>query len=423
MNSCGNISGAYVWQEKPYRDFFMSPQNPENSKADTRCRALTAMGARCKNKALPDQIYCKRHFPENPGLFSKTQGHGDMDRIAFLMEQILAELVAARQRADESAKTTTDSQHTELFAQILSELIQLRLREQKAREREQGIDYAALAAKALEFLEPKLALIKRRIDGDYEVDKWGRDLELVAELKPLFKFMYEKYWRVTTTGLENIPSKGSALLVGNHSGVVPWDGAMVIAAIAEEHPQSRMVRALHLSRATEVPIVGLALARMGQVQALPENAARLLDENELVLVFPEGVKGIGKPFGERYRLARFGRGGFVRVALRAGVPIIPVTIIGAEEIHPNMYNLKPLASLLNLPYIPATPTFPWLGPLGAIPLPTKWSIHFHKPIEVKNIKHRPAEEPLLVSKLSSQVRDTIQKKIYEQLKKRKNVFW
>ena len=393
--------------------------NNSNSNQDDRCRSITAKGTRCKNKALPGQMYCSLHFPNA----APPQNDASMERIALLMEQILAEMIAARQNAAPAFQAPGQTYDTELFAKILQELVDLRLREERAREEAKGIDYADLAEKAIVFLEQKMSVVKRRIDGDYEVDKWGRDLELLAELQPLFKFMYDKYWRVTTTGLENIPEKGRALLVGNHSGVLPWDGAMVITAVSEDHPTPRMVRALHLSRAAEMPVVGLALARMGQVQALPENAERLLNDDELVLVFPEGVKGIGKPFRERYRLARFGRGGFVRVALRAGAPIIPVSIVGAEEIHPNIGNLKMLASLLNLPYLPATPTFPWLGPLGAIPLPTKWSIHFHEPIEVKDIKHRPAEEPLLVSKLSNQVRDVIQKDIFERLKKRKAVFW
>ncbi|MBI9075301.1 MAG: acyltransferase family protein [Desulfatibacillum sp.] len=332
-------------------------------------------------------------------------------------------MISSRQGMAQTAQASPGSGDTELLTQILAELVQMRLRDEQGRNKEPGIDFAALFERVTTFLEEKMAVISRRIDGDYEVDKWGRDLELVTEMEPLFRFMYEKYWRVTTTGLENVPADGSALLVANHSGVLPWDGAMVITAVASEHPQPRLIRALHLTRATEMPIVGLGLSRLGQVQALPENAERLLNEGELVLVFPEGVKGVGKPFSERYQLARFGRGGFVRVAIRAGVPIIPVSIVGAEEIYPNLANMKMLASMFNLPYLPATPTFPWLGPLGVIPLPTKWTIRFHKPIQVTDIKHRPAEEPLLVSKISNQVRDTIQNSIYDILKKRKTIFW
>ena len=407
----------------------MSPQNPGNnpSTQDTQCWSLTVKGERCKNAALPGQRYCQAHFPQDEKADQTANAVKDdskkMDRIAHLMEQILAEMIASRQGSDNGAKSGACPADTELLTQILAELVQMRLRDEEDRKTEPSIDFAALFEKVTAFLEEKMAVIARRVDGNYEVDKWGRDLELVSEMEPFFRFMYEKYWRVTTSGLENIPADGSALLVANHSGVLPWDGAMVITAVATEHPHPRLIRALHLTRATEIPIVGLGLSRLGQVQALPENAERLLKEGELVLVFPEGVKGVGKPFSERYRLARFGRGGFVRVAIRAGVPIVPVSIVGAEEIYPNLANMKMLASMFNLPYLPATPTFPWLGPLGVIPLPTKWTIRFHKPIQVTDINHRPAEEPLLVSKISNQVRDTIQTSLYDILKKRKTIFW
>ncbi|MFP4474309.1 MAG: lysophospholipid acyltransferase family protein [Desulfatibacillaceae bacterium] len=268
-----------------------------------------------------------------------------------------------------------------------------------------------------------LEMLRRRVRGEYSVDQWGADLELMEQVWPLSRFFYEKYWRVTTTGIENVPAKGRALLVANHSGVLPYDGAMVIMSILEEHPEPRFARALHLSLFSALPVCNVALTRMGQVQALPENSERLLERDELVLVFPEGAKGIGKPYRKRYQLARFGRGGFVRVALKTGTPIIPVSIVGAEEVHPMLANIRPLAQLLGIPYWPVTPTFPWLGPLGLLPLPTKWYIHFDEPIHVEKIRYRPAEEPLLVSKLSSQVRDVIQKNIHARLKTRRAVFW
>ncbi|MFH1885660.1 MAG: lysophospholipid acyltransferase family protein [Pseudomonadota bacterium] len=265
--------------------------------------------------------------------------------------------------------------------------------------------------------------VGRRMRGDYVVDDWGFDEEFTQKFYPLIKWMYKKYWRVTATGLENVPAKGRALLVANHSGVLPFDGAMVIMAILEEHPEPRLVRALVLSLFFGLPFTGTMLQRVGQVQASPTNSERLLEADELALVFPEGVKGIGKPFRRRYQLARFGRGGFVRVALKTQSPIIPVSIVGAEEIYPQIFNLKPVASLFGLPYMPITPTFPWLGPLGAIPLPTKWYIHFGEPIPIPEMKYRPSEEPLLVTKISNQVRDTIQRQIFERLKTRRSVFW
>lgn len=277
---------------------------------------------------------------------------------------------------------------------------------------------AKLIAKFMEIA----AMVRRRMRGDYEIDDWGRDDELTEQVWFLAKFIYKYYWRVKVTGVENVPPNGRVLLVANHSGVLPYDGAMVIMAIREEHPQPRLARALGLALAFKLPITGSNLIKFGQVQASPDNARRLLEQDELALVFPEGVKGIGKPFSKRYQLARFGRGGFTRVALQTKSPIVPVSIVGAEEIHPMLVNFKPLASLFGIPYVPITPTFPWLGLLGAIPLPTKWHIHFDAPVRLQDMKFRPSEEPLLVSKISNQVRDTIQRRIHEILKTRRGVF-
>ncbi len=271
--------------------------------------------------------------------------------------------------------------------------------------------------------EDTIEILKRRITGEYFVDEWGFDEELAELCRPIMSFIYKKYWRVTVSGIENIPSEGRALLVANHSGVLPYDGAMMAMAIQEEHPKPRILRCLHLSLFSAIPIVGIALARVGQVQALNENGEKLLNQDHLVGVFPEGLKGVGKPFKDRYRLARFGRGGFVNLALKAKSPIIPVSVIGAEEIHPLLYNVKPIAKLVGLPYVPVTPTFPWLGPLGLLPFPTKWYIHFDKPIPLQDIKYKPSEEPLLISQITAQVRNTIQNNIYERLKQRRSIFW
>ncbi len=266
-------------------------------------------------------------------------------------------------------------------------------------------------------------MMARRRRGRYDVDDLGLDMEFLEQFRPLARWIYHKYWRVTVTGIENVPAEGRALLVANHSGVLPFDGAMVIMAVQEEHPQPRLVRALVLSLFFQLPFTAPILAKTGQVQASPINSARLLNNDELALVFPEGVKGIGKTWNRRYQLARFGRGGFVRVALQTRSPIIPVSIVGAEEIYPHLVNLKPLANLLGLPYVPITPFFPWLGPLGLVPLPTHWYIHFDAPIPIPEMNYRRSEEPLLMSKISNQVRDTIQRNIYELLKTRRSVFW
>jgi 1-acyl-sn-glycerol-3-phosphate acyltransferase len=163
--------------------------------------------------------------------------------------------------------------------------------------------------------------------------------------------------------------------------------------------------------------------KSGQTLACNADAERLLSQGELVGVFPEGFKGVGKPFSERYKLQRFGRGGFVSAALRTGTPIIPVSIVGAEEIYPLIGNAKTIARLLGLPYAPITPFFPLLGPLGAIPLPSKWIIEFGDPIETAHLGAAAAEDPILVFNLTDQVRETIQSTLYTLLMQRRSVFF
>ena len=179
------------------------------------------------------------------------------------------------------------------------------------------------------------------------------------------------------------PRAGAALLVANHAGVLPWDGTMIKTALFAEHPHPRHVRALVASLFMGMPMLSWFLRRTGQTVGHPDDTRRLLERDELVLVFPEGVRGTGKPFRDRYRLRRFGRGGFVATAIRAGRPIIPVSVMGSEEIYPMMGDLAPIARMFGLPYFPITPLWPWLGALGMIPLPSKWRIQFHQPIHVE----------------------------------------
>jgi 1-acyl-sn-glycerol-3-phosphate acyltransferase len=171
-----------------------------------------------------------------------------------------------------------------------------------------------------------------------------------------------------------------------------------------------------------LPFVGALARKTGQTLACNPDAERLLQVGELVGVWPEGFKGIGKPFRDRYKLQRFGRGGFVSAALRTGVPIIPVSIVGAEEIYPLLGNIRPLARLLGAPYFPVTPLFPWLGPLGLVPLPSKWSIEFGEPIETVHHGPNAADDPMLVFNLADQVRETIQHTLYRLLSQRGNAF-
>jgi 1-acyl-sn-glycerol-3-phosphate acyltransferase len=264
--------------------------------------------------------------------------------------------------------------------------------------------------------------VARRLRGDYAEDAWGFDEELVELVYPLFEFMYERWWRVRATGVLNVPAHGRAMLVANHAGVLPWDATMMSVAIMKEHPLPRHPRFMVLDWAFRLPWVSSFIRRMGGVAASPFNAMRLLEEGHIVMVFPEGSKGAGKPFSERYRLQRFGRGGFVEVALRTSSPIVPVAVVGSEEIYPKIADSRLLARLIGSPYFPITPLFPALGPLGAIPLPSKWRIEFCPPIDVSGYGPEAADDRALVFELSERVRDTIQDRLYANLAERGSAF-
>ncbi|HEY8338912.1 MAG TPA: lysophospholipid acyltransferase family protein [Egibacteraceae bacterium] len=269
-----------------------------------------------------------------------------------------------------------------------------------------------------------LSFLRRRLTGDYEVDVFGFDPELTEVLLlPLARPLYRHYWRVRTIGIDNVPSTGAALLVANHSGTLPFDAIMTKVALLEDHPARRHLRELAADLAMRLPFVGELARKTGNALASPADAERLLAAGELVGVWPEGYKGIGKPYRERYRLQRFGRGGFVEMALRTQTPIIPVAIVGAEEIYPLIGNAGVLARLLRLPYFPITPTFPWLGPLGAIPLPTRWTIEFGEPIDTSRYGPEAADDPMVVFELTDTVRDTIQAMLYRLLKQRRSLFF
>ena len=269
-----------------------------------------------------------------------------------------------------------------------------------------------------------LAFLRRRITGEYEVDDFGYDQELTDQvLMSLLRPLFEKYFRVEVRGIENIPAEGGALVVGNHSGTLPLDALMAQVAVHDHHPAGRHLRLLAADLVFVLPVVNELARKAGHTLACAEDAQTLLERGEIVGVMPEGFKGLGKPFGERYKLQRFGRGGFVSTALRTGVPIVPCSIVGAEEIYPMVGNARTLARLLGFPYFPLTPTFPWLGPLGMVPLPTKWTIQFGEPIRTDGYAPEAADDPMLVFNLTDQVRETIQHTLYKLLVQRRSVFF
>jgi len=266
-----------------------------------------------------------------------------------------------------------------------------------------------------------LAFLRRRITGDYVVDEYGFDQEVterffLAALRPIA----QKWFRIEVRGADNIPAEGGALVVSNHSGTLPVDGLMTMVTVHDH--TGRHLRPLGADLVFKMPVVSSMARKGGTTLACSEDAERMLRGGELVGVWPEGFKGIGKPYAERYKLQRFGRGGFVSAALRTQVPIIPLSVVGAEEIYPLIANLPSLARLLGLPYVPVTPLFPLLGPLGLVPLPSKWLLEFGEPIRTDEFEAGAADDPMLVFNVTDQVRETIQSTLYSLLMQRESVF-
>lgn len=255
-----------------------------------------------------------------------------------------------------------------------------------------------------------------------DVDDFGVDQNFRLKLKPFFDFLYYKYWRVKTTGIENIPNTGRALIVGNHSGALPYDGAILGVTILNEHPVRDDARFLVEDFVYYMPFLGSYMYRLGGIRACPENAKRILETGNLLVVFPEGVKGLGKYYKDRYKLQRFGRGGFIKLCIETQSPLIPVGIVGAEEIHPIIYKSNMLAKMIGVPYVPITPTFPLLGLLGMIPLPSQWAIHFGKPVDFHNYDESTLNDGITIHKLSEQVRGNIQGILLDLLKDRQSVW-
>jgi 1-acyl-sn-glycerol-3-phosphate acyltransferase len=260
-------------------------------------------------------------------------------------------------------------------------------------------------------------------DRSEEVDEFGLDPKFEARLRPMFDFLYKLYFRVETRGVSNVPAEGRCLIVANHSGTFPYDGAMLKTAMRLAHPKERDLRWLAEDFVFYLPFVGTFMNRIGAVRACQENAERLLRQDRLVGVFPEGIKGVGKLFRDRYQLQRFGRGGFIKLCLRTRTPIIPCAVIGAEESNPMLHRFEYLASAFGIPYFPVTPTFPALGPLGLVPAPTKWRIIFGEIIRFDKYGPEAQDDSLLVAKLSEKVRTTVQAMVDKGLAERQSVWF
>jgi 1-acyl-sn-glycerol-3-phosphate acyltransferase len=253
-----------------------------------------------------------------------------------------------------------------------------------------------------------------------EVDEFGLDPVSSARARSLLEWLSRSWWRVDVAGTAEIPRDEPVLFVANHSGLLPYDGLMIAHVVERE--TGRRPRFLVADWLVTLPFAQPWLARVGGVRACRENAHRLLRLGHSVIAFPEGVKGAAKVFADRYRLQRFGRGGVIRVAIEAGVPIVPVSVVGAEEAHPILFKLHTAARSVGLPFLPVTPTFPWLGPAGLLPLPSKWRLRFAPPIATDTLGAEAAADEVLVSRMTEELRAQIQSMVDADRRSRAGVF-
>ncbi len=405
----------------------------------TRCRAMTKAGKQCKNTTVDGTDFCHIHIPASirsdngKAINDVTTKEKLSDR--ELRERLIVELddlIARIQAIDPeySPPPFSPKNMVNLMGEqtsSLSPLFRLRILERlRSSINEDLLDietWKGMWYMVNYTLEYQSDILKRRLKGEYETDEWGLDWEFVEAVRPFLDFMYKFYWRVEVTGIEHIPDYGRTLLVCNHSGQLPWDGAMIMAAVLNEHPAQRLVRNLYANWFPTLPFISAILVKMGQALASVDNGTRLLEQDELVGVFPEGYKGVSKLFRDRYKLARFGRGGFVRMALNTQAPMVPVSVVGAEETYISVAKSPTLARLTGFPYFPISLRFPWFGPLGIVPFPTKWYIDFGKPIPMGDYEPDASENLVLVSRLTDQVRNVVQQMINDRLNQRRSVFY
>lgn len=416
---------------------------PIQENAVRLCAAVTRAGKPCKNYALANSTYCRIHSAAEStaaertnsategGLPEEDSETPDVSHRRRLLNELeaLIERVKALSPEYEAPPFSPMrllkliQENLENFSPEIRLGILEKLRETISADLFDVDTWRGIWYMLNYSLENQAGMLKRRITGEYETDEWGLDMEYLNAVRPFFEFMYKVYWRVEATGLENIPEEGRTLLACNHSGQLPFDGSMVAIAVLLQHPAERLVRTLYATWFPTLPFFSSLLVKCGQVLATEDNGIRLLEQEQLVAVFPEGYKGVGKLFKERYKLARFGRGGFVRMALRTQSPIIPVSVVGAEETYISLYKSPTIAKLIGFPYFPISPTFPWLGLLGFVPLPTKWYIDFGQPISTNNYEPDAANNLMLVSQLTDQVRNIVQGMIYDRLSKRRSIFF
>lgn len=254
-----------------------------------------------------------------------------------------------------------------------------------------------------------------------DVDRFGMDVRFAERFAPVAELLYASWWRTTVRDVARVPAAGPAIVVANHAGVVPWDALVLREALRRDHPGHRSLRPLLDDRECALPLVGGLLVRLGAVRASPASAQALLGAGELVGVFPEGSSGARKPWRERYRLQRFGRGGFVKLALRTGAPIVPCAIVGSEEASPGISRSGWLAERLGVPLIGKGAALRF-GPAALVPLPSRWSLRFGEPISMEGHRPAAADDDAAVNALTEHVRSTLQAMLEEDLGARGSVF-
>ena len=300
-----------------------------------------------------------------------------------------------------------------------------------ARQTEEGFDprtddFELPGARAEAEPDPRaLSQLIPADDPGREIDDWGRSETTFRLAEPILDFYYRYWFRVELENVENVPSAGGALLVANHSGALPPDAPMIMHGIRTEHPRPRPVYMLGEHWFKGYPGVGMLTNKIGLVAAHPANAQRLLcDEGRLALVFPEGQKGSRKLYWQRYKLRRFGRGGFVRTAIRAGVPIVPIAVIGAEEAMPIFAHVPLLQRLTGLIYFPINHAFPHFGlAAGLMYMPAKFKIRFLEPVDLSEYGPEDAEDVALVQSLAETIRTTIQREVDALVASRESVWF
>jgi 1-acyl-sn-glycerol-3-phosphate acyltransferase len=287
-----------------------------------------------------------------------------------------------------------------------------------------GTELRETMARLLPGLRSRLAAaadLARLIEPPTRLDRHGMDPRFAERAAPLVELLYSSWWRTRVRDADLVPGQGPAIVVANHAGLVPWDALVLRHALRRDHPARRELRPLLDDREVELPWVGALVVRLGAVRASPEAAEAILRSGDLVGVFPEGSAGARKPWRERYRIQRFGRGGFARLALRTGTPIVPCAIVGSEETSPGISRTGWLAERLGVPLLSSSAALRF-GPAALVPLPAKWTLRFGEPIVPEARGPEAAEDPALVNALTERARGTLQAMLDEDIAARSSVF-